>query len=191
MAPEIVIQNDVRLRDFFRSFVENYNPLFAMGLLGFASLMERKNDSSTKTAILYAKSDGLIFYGLDLLTTYPHLKAAEAINGNRVQVFHAATSSDLEEVLADNSFQNLVIKGHGNKYGWDATDRYFSVDDLDEIDFQPKTGEVLKLTCSGIGPDQFALRMVSDPSNATYFQQEPTNGQFQKFIRSRLYNNGA
>ena len=39
MAPKIAVPEDVKLRDFFRSIVEDYNPLFAFGLLSFANLI--------------------------------------------------------------------------------------------------------------------------------------------------------
>ncbi|MBI4016706.1 MAG: hypothetical protein HY363_03360 [Candidatus Aenigmarchaeota archaeon] len=57
-----------------------------------------------------------------------------------------AQSSDLEQILQDENYKNIVLVGHGSYNSWSATDRTVTEEDI--IQWQTtKKEELLQLTC--------------------------------------------
>lgn len=174
----------------FRAIIENYNPLVQAVMYTLGRRIEKNlGPDAEKTAILYAQTDGPVNADLMLLSTFPHLIYSEAERGRRIKAFDFATSSDLENVLKDDSFQNIFLFGHGTPFHWIATDRCVSVRDLNSWNFKRKTGEVVKLTCNdGNGHDYFAEMIAANPDNAKYFSGKLSQSHIMDFLRDRLHD---
>jgi len=171
-----------------RTVLEDYNPLIQAGLYGLGKrITEQLPSEAEKTAVLYGKTNELLKNNLMILSTYPQILYGEAKRGRRTTAFNHATLNDLERVLLDDSFQNLILFGQGTPYEWLATDGWASLEYLDSLDFIRKRGEIIKLTDNnGNGLDEFALRIASNPDNAKQFVGKTYQSQIFSFLRERV-----
>jgi len=131
-----------------------------------------------KAAILISsykqeKIDYLKFAGKYLLYLGPMIAYFNGTN-KKVRIFNNATKSDLEEVLNDESYQSIVICGHGAKYFWTDSKGEDVISTL--IDIEPekkKKGEFLQMTCgSNHNFPSLSEVFLENPKNGFYFTKE-------------------
>ena len=171
-----------------RISLEDYDPLIQAAIYGNGKRIgEHLPPDSDKTAVLYAEADHPAHIGLMILSTFPQVLYGEASRGRRATVFNPATVGDLEGVLHDDSYQNIILFGHGTPYGYLATDGWVYVEHLDGLGLKRKEGEVIKLTDNnGNEPDEFALRIASNPDNAKRYAGRTYHDRILAFLRERL-----
>lgn len=159
---------------------------FAINLTMYVSSYLRNKmikGENEKTAILLSDRE-IQQFSLDKIFFLPPLILTENLKKRKVDVFKKATSKDLEEVLLDNRYQNVILSGHGNSLEWVASDRSVSVYELDSIPFERKKGDVIKLGC-GDAVDYFALRIAKYPEKTVYFKRHVENIELLAYVNKR------
>jgi len=84
----------------------------------------------------------------------------------RVDYKHNARSDDLRAVLEDDTYQNIVIMGHGGRNQWCARDGVVYTEDLDEWmeDLPKKKGYFIQFTCGDEEGKPLGYNVVEDRS---------------------------
>ncbi len=110
----------------------------------------------------YLQSIGIAF-GL-----YPYMTRYENAGGSQTEWFLHATSSDLENVVQDESFQNIVTVGHGGECVWYASDRPVWQHEVRHMTNHQKPGHWFQLTCGDLPGPLLGEYVVPDHNTQVY-----------------------
>ena len=165
------------------------NPIGRLALITFAYVQKQlREDAPETTAIVHsAAGANSLFYARNELLLLPELILGETLQDRRVKIFRNATSDDLEQVLVESEYQNIILlAGHSTDGSFSLSDRTMYTSDLESIHFARKQGEVLKLTCDSEGADTFATRIADDPSKVFYFGRPAYGFDLLNYSRNRF-----
>lgn len=85
----------------------------------------------------------------------------------RVDYKHNARSIDLESAIRDDTYQHIVLIGHGDRGTWEATDRCVVTEDISDWvkDASQKDGYFIQLTCGKPVGKPLGFDVVVDKRN--------------------------
>lgn len=118
---------------------------------------------------------------LAFLGAYPYWTAYFNNRGMQVRWFLHAKSTDLYKVVRDESFQSIVLVGHGSLNSWQAVDVLVTNVEVASLmqGMPKKNGEWIQLTCAV--KDKWPLKMgelVMAPSNVYTYHDEVNTWYF-------------
>ncbi|RLC78505.1 MAG: hypothetical protein DRI61_09765, partial [Chloroflexi bacterium] len=120
--------------------IKKFDGSFKEGVSKFNRFLNGGETKRTLVVLISGNDKESAF--LDYLFFYFYLRIYWYFRGFSLKIIKNATSQDLRRVLKDSSIRYIAVAGHGNWYGWRATDRYIDEDEIKEWvlqkDFYPK-----------------------------------------------------
>ena len=94
--------------------------------------------------------------------------------GVPVDYKHNATSEDLQKVLTDETYQHVVLQGHGSRNSWCARDGTIYTDDINEWmqGLPMKNGYFIQFTCGSQEGEPLGSNVIVDPSKNLGYTRE-------------------
>ena len=146
-----------------------------------AIINSRNNLNKEKTAILVSYENltyelqTKYFSGVGLTAYYFSKKG-------KIEIIDKAKEKDLERVLKDTAYKNIVIYGHGATGSWSDSDGKRI--EYEKLNVSPKK-RVLQFTCGG-GNKKSLVEMCAKNKEESFYPTKPRNGFADYFYGLKL-----